>query len=389
MRTLVVIHSLKMGGMERMAVNLADAFARAGHESHLLACRARPNDLSPAESGVRVHRFDQLRARLSTGVGLFPFLLSRLLLGVLIPRSHHLWVGWLDGWLLKRRVARIESVHGRFDRIIFRGLGTFKYFWTFRDERNVYVLENVMLSEVPRWLRRTETRLLFSGRHLSCVSSGVRRSIEQRLQDTGQRPASLRVIFNQCPVEDIRRLMREHDADIPPTPYLLNVARLVPQKGHRRLLEAYALAVPEEPLVIIGDGPLRPALEKLARTLGIGDRVRFLGQKHNPYPWMHQARLFVLSSEYEGFGLVLLEALVCGTPVVAVDCPGGIRDVLKGALEDSVSAMSAPALAEKMSAVLAQPPPVIRDEWLDDFRESRIVAAFLAPPEAMQIHAAD
>ena len=386
MRTLVVIHSLKMGGMERMAVNLVDAFARAGHESHLLTCRVRPNDLLPAEPGVMVHRYDQLRGLLSTGIGIVPFLLSRLILGVLVPRSHHIWVGWLNGWLLGRRVARIEAEHGRFDRIIFRGLGTFKYLWTFRDQRNVYVVENVIRPEVPRWIRRLEARLLFSDRHLVCVSTGVRRSMEQRLEETGIRPASLRVIFNQCPVDDIQRSMLEEDPDIPQTPYILNVARLVPQKGHRRLLEAYAMAAPEELLVIVGDGPLRRDLEQQARTLGIADRVQFVGQKSNPYPWMRAARLFVLSSDYEGFGLVLLEAMICGTPVVAVDCPGGIRDVLKGPLRDAVTEMDASALAGKIRTLLANPPAPIGDEWLDDFQEPRIVAAFLASPQEEQVH---
>ena len=127
MRTLVVIHSLKMGGMERVAVNLADAFADQGHESHLLACRNQPNDLSPANPSVQLHHFDQFRALIKSIIGIPVFVLSRVLLGVLLPRSHFIWVGWLSGLLLKRHIRSIEKRFGRFDRIIFRGLGTYKY----------------------------------------------------------------------------------------------------------------------------------------------------------------------------------------------------------------------------------------------------------------------
>ena len=206
-------------------MNLADA-RRAGHESHLLSCRAAPNDLRPSRPEVRVHHHDQLRARLASGGGIIPFLLSRLLLGVLVPKSHYIWVGWLDGWLLKRRIAQLEKAHGRFDRIIFRGIGTFKYFWTFRDERNSYVLENILKRSGMRWLRRIEVRLLLAGRHLVCVSDGVRESLERRFDETDRRPASLRVINNPCPVEQIRLSMREADPEIPDEPYIVNVARL-------------------------------------------------------------------------------------------------------------------------------------------------------------------
>ncbi|CAN0585683.1 unnamed protein product, partial [Ectocarpus sp. 12 AP-2014] len=133
-----------MGGMERVAVNLADAFAEEGHESHLLACRNQPNDLKPAHEAVKLHHFDQLQALLKSVIGVPIFLLSRLVLGVVLPKSHFIWVGWLSGWLLKRHIQKLEKQYGHFDRIVFRGLGTFKYFWSFQDDRNVYVLENVI-----------------------------------------------------------------------------------------------------------------------------------------------------------------------------------------------------------------------------------------------------
>ena len=76
-------------------------------------------------------------------------------------------------------------------------------------------------------------------------------------------------------------------------------------------------------LTLLGEGPLRPELERLAQQSGVADRVHFVGFQKNPYPFFAQADAFVLSSRYEGFPNVVLEALACGTPVIATPAPGG------------------------------------------------------------------
>lgn len=381
MRTLVVIHSLKMGGMERVAVNLADAFADEGHESHLLSCRNRPNDLSPANSAVYLHHFDQFQALMKSVVGIPVFLLSRLLLGVLLPKSHFMWVGWLSGWLLKRHIRSLEKRFGRFDRIVFRGLGTFKYFWSFQDDRNVYVLENVIHYDRPLWQKKLEWQLVFKNRHLACVSSGVLVSAQEAFKKGEIEPKSLRVITNPCPVEQINALAQEADPDIPSEPYILNVARLVPQKGHALLLEAYKQSGIVHKLVIVGEGPLRNELEEKAKALGIAESVFFAGKRRNPYPWMKQAELFVLASEYEGLGIVLTEALACNTPIMAVESRGGVRDVFRDELAGFLTPRTVDGLASGLAAVVNRLPITVQPEWLAPFRSQVVVADFLESPD--------
>ncbi len=381
MRTLVVIHSLKMGGMERVAVNLADAFAEQGHDSHLLSCRNRPNDLKPADNRVTLHHWDQLKHLMASVIGIPVFLLSRLLLGVILPRSHFMWVGWLHGWLLKRHIRKLERRHGRFDRIIFRGLGTFKYVWSFRDDRCVYVLENVIHHDRPLWQKRWEWKLVFDDRHLVCVSSGVMESAKEAFALGRIHPKSLRVITNPCPVESIQSLAQENDPDIPDKRYIVNVARLVPQKGHALLMEAFARADIPHQLVIVGEGPLREELEQKARDLGITERVLFAGKRRNPYPWMRKADLFVLASEYEGLGIVLTEALACGTPILSTDSRGGVRFVFQGALERYLTPPNPEGLAAGLERTIRELPITIRPEWLAPFRSDVVVSAFLTAPE--------
>jgi glycosyltransferase involved in cell wall biosynthesis len=83
-------------------------------------------------------------------------------------------------------------------------------------------------------------------------------------------------------------------------------------------------------LVIIGDGKAGPALKGLAEELNIAPRVRFLGARSDPYPYMARADALVISSKFEGFGGVIVEALALGIPVVATDCKSGPAEILDG-----------------------------------------------------------
>nr|WP_297458405.1 glycosyltransferase [uncultured Halomonas sp.] len=356
---------------------MADAFAEAGHESHLMVYRKRAKVLAPEHPAVKMHVFPLRWWQRLTGIGLVFELLSRLLLNPLIRRSHFVWVGWLGGYLLRVWIWRFERRYGRLDRIIFRGVGTFELVWSYRDERARFVLENILPSKNRAWRYQLFAKCLYPGKHLVAVSQGVADTVREGEKRWHVEPASLSVIVNPCPVTRIRQRMLEAEPDLPDVPYIVNVARLVPQKDHALLLRAYAAANPRELLVIVGEGPLRETLEQQASELGIAEKVRFVGHQDNPYPWMHHARLFVLSSRVEGMGIVLTESLACGTPVISVDCPGGIREVLKGELENAIAEHSERGLAEKIQLALAGPKPAVDDAWLQDFLPSKVVERFL------------
>ncbi|CAN0603837.1 unnamed protein product, partial [Ectocarpus sp. 12 AP-2014] len=160
--------------------------------------------------------------------------------------------------------------------------------------------------------------------------------------------------------------------------YIVNVARLVPQKGHALLLDAFARARIPHQLVIVGEGPLRQELEQKARSLGIADRVLFAGKRTNPYPWMQRADLFVLASEYEGLGIVLTEALACGTPILSTDSRGGVRFVFQGELEQYLTPGTPEGLAQGLESAVNKLPIEVKAEWLEAFRSEAVVEQFLA-----------
>ena len=99
-------------------------------------------------------------------------------------------------------------------------------------------------------------------------------------------------------------------------------------KGHRELLQAYAKTERKLPLVLVGKGRLEDEIKQLAIELRIEHKVYFVGFHANPYPLIANAALLVMTSKYEGFGYVIVEAQALGVPVISTDCPFGPRELL-------------------------------------------------------------
>jgi len=135
------------------------------------------------------------------------------------------------------------------------------------------------------------------------------------------------------------------------------VGRLSPEKDQRTLIRAVSILPAAQPwrLTIVGDGLEHPALEALARDLGIANRIIFAGEVADPFGFMMRARVAVCASIYEGLGNAIIEALACGTPVVSTDCPYGPSEILQGGRYGTLtpvgdaSAMAA-AIAEALNA---------------------------------------
>ncbi|MCO5054643.1 glycosyltransferase [Thermomonas sp.] len=141
-------------------------------------------------------------------------------------------------------------------------------------------------------------------------------------------------------------------------PVILTVGTLKPVKRHDLLLDAFAkvAASTSATLCILGDGPQRAALEARVVALGLDGRVLFPGYSPDPAAWYAAADLFVLCSDHEGFGNVIVEAMEQGTPVVCTDCPSGPREILCGGKYGAlVPVGDAGALAAAMQTALAAP----------------------------------
>ncbi|MBB3862567.1 glycosyltransferase involved in cell wall biosynthesis [Novosphingobium hassiacum] len=146
-------------------------------------------------------------------------------------------------------------------------------------------------------------------------------------------------------------------------PRLTAVGRLTGQKGFDLLIEAFAATAPDHPdwrLSIWGEGADRAALEQQARALGMADRIDLPGVSKSPGSWIETADAFVLSSRFEGWGLVLGEAMAAGLPCVSFDCPFGPSDMITHGVDGLlVPDGDVSALAAALSQVMGD--PALRD----------------------------
>ncbi len=173
-------------------------------------------------------------------------------------------------------------------------------------------------------------------------------------------------------------------------PLVVAIGKLIERKGFATLLHAFARLAARRParLIVLGEGRFRSRLVSLAKRLGIARQVEFPGFAENPYAFLARADLFVLSSRNEALPTVLIEAMVCGCPVVSTDCDFGPREILEGGRHGPLVPVGDPdALAAAMLAVLDEPPPreALRDRagFFDAARAvDRYEALLLGPAPA-------
>lgn len=168
-------------------------------------------------------------------------------------------------------------------------------------------------------------------------------------------------------------------------PIVLGMGRLVPQKNFSLLIRAFRRVREKREcrLVIFGEGGLRNELQSLVEELQLTETVSLPGFSLNPFPYLKQAAVFVLSSDFEGMPNVLIQALAMGTAVVATDCPSGPREVLRnGAYGELVASGDEEALAEAILRSLdAKPRPEIVEAIVQEYGVESTTNRYLAIAE--------
>ena len=300
MKIVIVINVLSRGGAERVVCRLTEAWAR--------------------DHDVRIAVFDNTVPAFDYGGTIVDLGAAA---STLIGKASRLFVG-------SRRLARLFRDYQP-DRVI-----------SFMESANFpAILGAAMSGYLSRlWVsvRLNPARiplpylvfipLLYRlARRIIAPSQGVRHSLIR----LGLPRARVSVIRNPVVVH------RSHTALQPPFPFpfVLGAGRLHRQKGFDQLLKSFHRVDSAVHLVILGDGPERDRLTGIAGRLGIASRVHFPGASSDVERWFHHALCFVLSSRYEGWPNVLMEAMAYGCPVVSFDCRYGPSEIL----EDGVSGL--------------------------------------------------
>jgi glycosyltransferase involved in cell wall biosynthesis len=298
MRILSFLPDFGGGGAQRTLINLAASFRQAGHDVILAA--AQPDGPARAWVDPQVRTVPVGRGQLRNA--LFP--LARL---IRTERPDVILSSVLDANIVA--VAARALAGPPRPKLVVR-------------ETNSHRARGDI-----GFLRQRLTRFAYPRADaVVALSEGVRQEL---IADYSLPAASVVTIHNPVEVEGLAAEARQVTA--PPVSkdgrWIMGVGRLIRQKGFDRLIRAVAaLKRPDVRLVLVGEGPDRDALAAQARDAGVA--LLMPGFVRQPMHWLGAADLFVLSSRWEGFGHVIVEAMAAGAPVIAFDCPHGPRDIV-------------------------------------------------------------
>ncbi|MCB9626415.1 MAG: glycosyltransferase [Sandaracinaceae bacterium] len=303
-----MLPDLRGGGAERLHLNLAHAWVREGIDVEFVLLRAHGELMHMLPSGASVHELGVTRMRSAIPA------LRRYLRGakpdVTLVAMWPLTCVGVMAWLASGRGGRL--------------------FLSDHTQLSVACLEETSTSLKTLALSIRLTYPFASG--VIAVSKGVR---DDLCRLGGLSTQRVHVVYNPAAIDPDEAPVTDVDPDVlwgrSGGLRLLSVGTLKPQKDHATLLRALALlpATVDARLVVLGDGPLRAELAALAEDLNVSSRVVFRGFVDDPTQWLRAADLFVLSSRWEGFANVVVEALSFGVPVVSTNCPSGPSEILE------------------------------------------------------------
>ncbi len=260
--------------------------------------------------------------------------------------------------------------------------------------KKIIIGEHITLSEAAKtkagrrmlWFSTTLLVKIFYrfSDKIIAVSEGVKADL---VGEFNILPPNVEVIHNPTDLKCISELCNNPVAHVffrEGVPVILSVGRLVAQKGFEILLKAFSNVIKEMDarLIILGEGPEKESLSRLANELAITEKVSFLGFQNNPYKFISKADVFVLSSRYEGLPMVVLEAMACDTPVVSTDCKSGPREILQddkyGVLvpTDDIDALSRAVLKLLKDKVLRERFSRLGKERVKDFAVEKITSEY-------------
>ncbi|WCT73314.1 glycosyltransferase [Sphingomonas naphthae] len=349
----IILHDFSLGGTERIATRLAQRWADLGCRV-VIFCGSRSGGMSSllhegvevVEARPAIRRAKRSRVALARAAaryfGRYPVDIC------FVPGNFH--------WPVVGPVARLRG--RRRPKVVVQVSAALR-----KPQRNK--IKQIAFDLRMRWLLRGADAIVT----LAVVAE---RQAGKLLRRSLIRTISLPAIDDDAP----------GPLPVPDgPPIILGVGRLVPEKGFATLIAAFArTADPAARLVIVGAGPDEDRLRGIAEAEGVADRVELPGFAADPRPWFDRARLFVLSSHYEGYAAVLVEALAAGRMVVATDCTPAAAELVDDPAVGQVVPIDDPqAMAHAIDALLATPPtdPATLAAKVERFRMGPVAEAYL------------
>ena len=361
---LFAIDSLTGRGHEKAMINLGEELVRSGHlVTFIIYENIIEFDIDP-----RINIF-ALNPRIHRGLRIF----SRL-------------TDYKNVDMFNLLLSKIEAQNGAIDLILSSLPRMDRILSLINDDRIYHIIGNAL--SVQSGIRKNKWRKkisriwhmkrIYDGRKLIGMSRGVGDDLVKYVK---VRPALFQAIYNPFNFSQIKVLATQPlklPRNLKSKDYLLHIgAFTLQQKRQDLLIKAFALSKLKCKLVLLGKGKDEEKIRSLIKHHKVSDRVLLAGFQKNPFPWIRHARLFVLSSDYEGLPAVLIESLVVGTPALSTDCPSGPSEIFsKSMLDCLVKCGDAEALAAKMKAFYIKPPQIDKKS-LKRFEATSIAKEYL------------
>lgn len=330
---LLLIDNLSGGGAEAVVVRLAQGFADLGHNVHIIIFQNLIEYDLPQE--ITLHVLDKAKRSEMSKQRYYGKAADEL--------THYL-----------------RNLNVNFDLVIANLPQTHRVAMRTELPKTVYCIHNSYFTIYVKpkgWIGRTfqivKFRRRFGNRDLAFVSQGAQHEL---MDIVGVKPRSYMQIYNPFPVKELQAKANE-PLDFK-QPFFLHVGRFAPAKRHDLLLESFHKSGVQDHLVLIGQGPadFTDKIKKKISELQLDERVHLVGFQENPQKYMKNAKALLLCSKYEGFGNVIVESLICGTPVISLNCPSGPAEILSGPLKEYLIPMDdKDGFARKIAEVSASP----------------------------------
>ena len=337
---LMTMHRLSQGGADRVAGLLANGFLAAGIPVDFLLLRSGGEGEEALsrifDPGVRIHTagppLGSRHLELVRGVKAIQTLAASVQPSLVLATSSNM--GLVTGIACRKLRRRGTAVAMKLTNPVIRPRDRFAFQKFYR--KNLY-----------RFIFRQHDRVLTLSDAETSALAETYPELSNRFMTVPNAYVSDEMLSTRLPERTQRKKSR-----------LLALARMMPQKRLDVLLHAFAAVKGVDArLTILGDGPLRPSLEALARSLGISDRVEMPGFVEDVVPALQASDLLVLSSDYEGLPAAVIEALACNVPVVTTDCFPGARSMLERSPYCAVTSVGdAGELARAIEKALAMGP---------------------------------
>jgi glycosyltransferase involved in cell wall biosynthesis len=299
---VLIIDSLVKAGAEITNVRLSSMFIEAGYSIHLISVKNEIKIELPKE--INLHTLSYKKSKL-------PF---------------H------DKFFAKKLEKLLKEIPNK--QLILGSLGLSHKLMNYINEKfNFYYVLHGNTTEaklskkkaLQKLLKKIELEKLYTDKNIITVSDGVKEDI----LTLNIKPKFIKTIYNPFNFQDIYKKSLEKTSLDLPSKYIINVGRFAKVKRHDILIKAFSLLNDKNiKLILIGDGEERKNIEDLIKKLNIEDKVILLGFLENPYPFIKNANVLVSSSENEGFGNVIIEALSLNTPTVCTSTIGS-KEILE------------------------------------------------------------